>query len=125
MITEDAVLVVYKKLKAVTTLPVHKYARPNSTQSGTYLVVNALPIDSGIVQRCIINVNVYADDIQAGQPDMVTIVPLTRTVISTLDETCDSTQNIQIFFQQENLFVGEEPSNHYSNMRFEIILLNT
>ena len=125
MITEDAVLMVYTKLKAVATHPVYKYSRPSSCKAPVYYVINSLGADGGMLQTCVVNVNAYCEDVEPGTPDIETLSVLTRLVIATLNESSDQTQNIQCIVKGDNLFEGEQLENHYSNVRLEVKMLNT
>ncbi len=125
MITDDAIKAVYKKLiPAVSAVPVYQYARPANCIDPAYFVINALPIGSGILQKCIINVNAYCDDVAPGVPDSLLLATMTNLIISTLDQATAESSDIFFFYQQQNVYRGEELKDHYSNMRFEIRLLN-
>lgn len=124
MITEDAIKVVFGMLRSVTTAPVYKYSRPKDA-TGTYFVINALPIDSGVLQQCVVNVNAYCNDVAPGIPDITKLTEMSTLTISTIDEKSDETNKVFLFFQQQNFFEGEEFQNHYSNMRFDAKLLNS
>lgn len=125
MIVDDAISVVYRKLKSALTYPVFRYSRPADVTSEAYIVINSLPVGSGILQKCILNVNAWCKDIEPGSPDAKKLAAMTKEAIETLDETENETGDIFIFFQQQNVFPGEELKSHYSNMRFDIRLINS
>ena len=124
MIVDDAIKVVYKKLNAAVSVPVYQYARPSDSSDEAYYVINALPIGNGLLQKCVINVNAYCQDVSPGVPDSLQLTKMSNLVITKLDATSSEAGGIFIFFQQQNIFQGEELQNHYSNMRFDIRLLN-
>lgn len=124
MITDDAIVAIYKLLKPVVNVPVYTYARRSDCSASSYYVINSLPVGSGILQKCVINVNAYCKDEVPGSPDSVKLAEMTKTAISALDDKQDPEGTIFIFFQQQNVLEGEELKSHYSNMRFDIRLVN-
>jgi hypothetical protein len=128
MTVDDAIRAIY--INIVTTIsvylhdvPVYKYARL-SHASGSYIVVNALPIGSGMLQKCTANVNIYCDDIFPGSPDAVKLTDMTNAVIGALDNSQNMEGDVLIYFQQQCVFRDEELKSHYSNIRFDIRLIN-
>ena len=124
MIVDDAIKAIYHKLKLAVTDPVYQYSRPADCKDAAYYVINSLPIGNGILQKCIINVNAYCNEISPGRQDSLLLTAMSNLVISTLDNTCDDTGYVFIYFQQQNTYPGEELKDHYSNMRFDIRLIN-
>jgi hypothetical protein len=124
MITDDAIVAVFKILKQAVNVPVYTYSRPSDCKADAYYVINSLPVGRGVLQKCIVNVNAYCKDLIPGSPDSVKLSEMTKTAILGLDEKQNNEGNIFIFFQQQNIFEGEELQTHYSNMRYEIRLVN-
>ena len=125
MIVEDAISVVYKKLKSALTYPVFRYSRPANLTDEAYIVINSLPVGSGILQKCVLNVNAWCKDIEPGSPDAKKLATMTKGIIETLDDTENESGDVFIFFQQQNVFQGDELKNHYSSIRFDIRLINS
>jgi hypothetical protein len=121
---EDAIQAVYRLLKPVSAVPVYKYARKASITDPAYYVINSLPVGPGILQKCVINVNAYCNDVEPGSPDIVKLDSMTKTAISVLDEAQNLDDTVFIYFQNQNVFEGEELKSHYSNMRFDVRLIN-
>lgn len=94
------------------------------------IVINALPISEGTLQRCYINVNVYVNNLKLnidGQadntlPNTVRLKELTSAVISALEEV--SADDHYYFVQQQAIIRDEQIGQHYSNIRIEFYFTN-
>jgi len=128
MTVDDAVRAICANIVAsgsayLLDVPVYRYARL-SDATGSYIVVNALPIGTGLLQKCVANVNIYCADIFPGSPDAVKLADMTNAVIGALDDSQNMEGDVLIYFQQQNLMRDEELKSHYSNIRFDIRLIN-
>ena len=128
MTVDDAIRAIYINIATTVSVylyqvPIYKYARLSDAK-GSYIVVNALPIGSGLLQKCTANVNIYCEDIYPGSPDATKLADMTNAVIGTLDNTQNMEGNVLIYFQQQNVLRDEELKSHYSNIRFDIRLIN-
>lgn len=94
------------------------------------IVINALPISEGTLQRCYINVNVYVNNLNltiGGQqdntlPNTVRLAQLTSAIISALEEV--SADDHYYFVQQQTVIRDEQIGQHYSNIRLEFYFTN-
>mgnify|MGYP000250608539 CR=1 FL=1 len=120
MILEDLVTIIYKQLKALTALPIHKNSRP-STASGQYFVINCLGVNAGIPdQAAVVNVNGYTPDI-TGKPDNIKLKEMTNIAME-LDEQLKD--NLYIYFKKQGIQQEAELNSHFTNVQFDVIINN-
>lgn len=117
--TTDAMKLVYELIKDIITAPKYLESKPVKP-AAEYAVINALPISSGPMQICIVNVNYYAKDLAAGKPDLNTIEAGNAATIPALDGATGDDYLID-FLSQETI---RQDGEHFSNMRFEVKLIN-
>lgn len=128
--TATAINKVYSILSDVATglsVPVFKRIKPVDTDDVEYVVVKALPINAGVMQRCIVNVNYHVADYAGGIPDIDKLETGEVSVINLLDETVDQVSDeidIMIDFSTQEMMNNEELKEHYSNMRFLVRIIN-
>jgi hypothetical protein len=105
--------------------PVYKLKKPSNTTPTEYVVINTLPIDSGVLQKCIINVNYHVQDEGPGQPDMVTLETGTDTLMSLLEYLYIPGMRIDFESQEYIPEESDDIDETYSNIRLKVKLLNT
>lgn len=87
-----------------------------------YVVINSLPINADVMQKCYVNVNYHVKDIGPGRYDYTTLASASQMIITALDHYTASSYMID-FESQET--IGEaERGEHYSNLRFSFKYIN-
>jgi hypothetical protein len=102
-------------------VPVFMYKKPTKVDPDEYVVVNSLPINSGVLQKCIVNVNYYAKDIAPGIPDSEKLAAGNAAVVALLDGYSGAAF---ADFEQQQIEWDYALSRHYSNLRFSVKLIN-
>ena len=122
--TDTAINRVYGLLKAAggLTVPVYKLTKPSREKPPVYVVINSLPITSGVMQRCHVNVNIHVSDPNPGVADINTLADLTTDVLTLLHQVDAS--GILIDFESQEHIRDERLNEHYSNIRFFVKLVN-
>lgn len=92
-----------------------KIHRPNE-----YVVINSLPINADVMQKCIVNVNYHVADIGPGQIDQAKIESGSTSVLSILKSV--TTTAYLIDFESQETF--SEEGEHMSNLRFSFKYIN-
>jgi hypothetical protein len=119
-----AIDAVYSRLKGQggISVPVYKYTKPTKIDPAEYVVLNSLPIGSGVLQKVFINVNYYVKDLDPGVPDLTKLNAGTAAVMTLLQEYYSS--GIKTDFDGQQIEWDYELSRYYSNIRFSIKLIN-
>ena len=87
-----------------------------------YVVINSLPVNADVMQKCYVNVNYHAKDIGPGKYDHTTLASASQTILTALKAVTASSYLID-FESQET--IGEpERSEHYTNLRFSFKYIN-
>ncbi len=122
MTDKHAIQAVYNQIKGLSLgLNLYKHSSPEDCPD-EYIVINTLPIGSGIIQKCIVNVNIHIKDIEPGKADTVRLDQLTEIVVNHFEEAVS--ENIYMYYQQQKTFAESALKKHYSNIRIEVIMLN-
>ena len=113
---------VFTLLSSITTKK-HKDCKPTTDLSSEYIVINSLPINAGVLQKCYVNVNCHVKDLTGGVPNRPRIEAIAQSVLTLLEEV---TQNALLidFESQELIRVDTTPSEHYMNLRFSVKIIN-
>lgn len=110
-------------------VPVYKYTKPKNKTPDEFVVINALPISAGVMQRVIVNVNYYcADKDKAnGLPDIETLECRNLTLMTLLQEVTDveSGTGYHIDFESQEYHRESQINMHYSNFRLNVKLFNS
>lgn len=133
MKTQDTVInYIYGILAAAdgVQVPVYKYTKPTNTTPDEFVVLNALPISAGVMQKVIVNVNYYVRDIDAanGLPDIETMECRNATIMTLMQEVTDVDDDgigFHIDFESQEYQRESEINMHYSNIRLNVKLFNT
>jgi len=121
-VTSDHVVgIVYGLLSSITK-PKYLTTKPTLPIVPEYVVVNALPIDSNVLQRCIVNVNYHVKDIASGVPDLTKIEAGSNVVINLLQKV--STTGYLIDYEGQETIREDSLGEHYSNLRFSVKFIN-
>jgi hypothetical protein len=113
------------RLKGVLgTIPVGKMAKPVSATS-EYVVVNSLPVTTGILQKGVVNINIHVKDFVEGAnliPNHERIDAITKLVVPAFDNVSAN----GISYEVESMHVEEEEvlKEHYQNVRVKFNVIN-
>lgn len=121
-LTNYAVDQVYLLLNSVSK-PKYKDTKPTAVNDAEYIVINSLPINSGVFQKCHVNVNCHVKDIAPGVPDRDKLDSLAQSVLTLLVKV--STTSFLIDFEGQELIREQQLLEHYMNLRFSIKIINT
>ena len=123
--TDHAINRIYQIISDATGIncPVYILTKPTKVSPSEFIVINALPIDAGVLQKCHINVNCYASDLQPGIPDLTNLEGMTASIMNILEEV--SATGMLIDFERQEYFRDELIDKHYSNTRFSVKIINT
>lgn len=110
-------------------VPVYKYTKPTNITPDEFVVINALPISAGVMQRVIVNVNYYCKDIDPanGLPDIEKLECRSLTMMTMLQEVTavESGTGYHIDFESQEYYRESEINMHYSNFRLNVKLFNS
>lgn len=124
MKTSDfAINEVYSLLVAEVETPVYKLTKPSKKKDDEYIVLNSLPINAGVLQKCYVNVNYHVKDLSAGISDTATLESGTATLMGILEDV--PAKGIIIDFESQEYFREESLGEHYSNIRLSVKIINT
>lgn len=110
--------------KGQITCPIYKITKPTNVTPDEFIVINTLPISTGVLQKVIANVNYHVKDIDVknGLPDMATLQTKTASVVTLLDDTAAS--GCMVDFDTQEYFRESDINSHYSNLRFSVKIVN-
>ena len=122
--TTDYVINIVLLLLASISKP--KYLNTSPANLGTnvkeYIVINSLPINTGVMQKCYVNVNYHVKDVEAGKPDITKIEAGSVAVLDILEKVTATTYLID--FESQETIRESERGEHYSNLRFSFKYIN-
>jgi hypothetical protein len=109
-------------------VPVYKYTKPTNTTPDEFVVLNALPISAGVMQKLIVNVNYYCKDIDVanGLPDIETLECRNTSLMTLLEEVTAVSDSVgyHIDFESQEYHREAAINKHYSNIRLNVKLFN-
>lgn len=120
--TDIAINKVYSILKTGNVKPLFKWLKPTNKKAPEYTVINALPVGDGVIQKCRVNVNFHAKDLNAGIPDIETLETATATIMGLVQEVAQ--RDIVIEFESQQYIKEPQLEEHYSNIRLSVKMLN-
>jgi hypothetical protein len=125
-LTHHALNEVYSILKqaGAVACPVFKYVKPTKLTPDEYVVINSLPITSGVLQTCRVNVNFYRKNLASGIPNIERLEVGSQEILDFLELTSNRTDGIYIDFESQEIIVSDGTNECYSNLRFKVKLLN-
>ena len=121
--TTDYVIGIVRGLMGAITVPKYLQTKPTAAVAAEYIVINALPINADVMQKCYVNVNYHVKDIAPGVKDTTKIEAGSQAVMAILKEVTSTTYLID--FEGQETFREEALGEHYSNMRFSFKNINT
>jgi len=106
------------------TISVKKYLRekPTKAKDTEYIVINALPISVGPMQKCIVNVNYHVKDIEAGIADHIKLVSGAQALFNILERVTAPSYMIDLESQHTYQEMGLD--EHFSNSRLSFKFVN-
>ena len=124
--TNFIVDIVYSLLGSITK-PKYRKTKPSKSTATEYVVINSLPIDANVMQRCYVNVNYHVKDIDGGvgvgfTSDDTKLKAGTALVLSALKKV--TTTAYLIDFEGQDTIREEQLQEHYSNLRFSFKNIN-
>jgi hypothetical protein len=67
--TTDYIIDIVYSLLGSITVPKYRKTKPTKSTAEEYIVINSLPINANVMQKCYVNVNYHVKDIDGG-PDV-------------------------------------------------------
>lgn len=122
--TDFAINEVYRLISgsAIET-PVYKLTKITKKKDAEYIVLNALPITPGVLQKCYVNVNYHVKDLSPGMADMVKLQDGTSALMTLLENV--PAKGIIIDFEMQEYHSESQLEEHYSNIRLSVKIINT
>jgi len=122
--TTDEIIKIVEGLLGSISKPKYLKTAPQdlSPLISEYVVINSLPVNNNVMQKCYVNVNYHVKDIGPGKYDYTKLASASQTILSALEGVTASSYLID-FESQET--IGEaERGEHYTNMRFSFKYIN-
>lgn len=122
--TTDEIIKIVEGLLTTISKPKYLKTAPQdlSPAISEYVVINSLPINANVMQKCYVNVNYHVKDIGPGKYDYAKLASASQTILSSLEGKTASSYLID-FESQET--IGEaDRHEHYTNMRFSFKYIN-
>lgn len=92
------------------------------TRPSEYIVINSLPINADVMQKCHVNVNYHVKDIGPGLKDSAALEAGSVSVLNVLKMV--TTTAFLIDFERQETIAEPELGEHYSNLRFSFKYIN-
>lgn len=122
--TTDFIIGIVRGLLGSLTVPKYLITSPADLSSTVkeYIVINALPVNADVMQKCYVNVNYHVKDIGTGKPDSAKIQVGSNLVLSILKRVTATI--FLIDFESQETIPEEGRGEHYSNLRFSFKYVN-
>lgn len=120
--TTDSILGIVYGLLTSITVPKYIKTSPAKSIPKEYVVINSLPINADVMQKCIINVNYHVKDIGEGQPDTTRLIAGFNAIMNIMAKV--TTTVYLIDFEGQETIREEARGEHYTNMRFSFKYIN-
>ncbi len=124
--TEYIIDVVYSLLGSIT-VPKYRKTKPTESAAAEYVIINSLPINANVMQKCYVNVNYHVKDIDGGPnigfiPNDTKLKAGSALILAALKKVTET--NHLIDFEGQETIREEQLNEHYSNMRFSFKNIN-
>lgn len=124
--TDYIVGIVYSLLGSVT-VPKYLKTKPTKSTAAEYVVINSLPVNADVMQKCYVNVNYHVKDKDGGPnvgfvADTAKIEAGSALVLAALKQV--TTTSFLIDFESQETIREEQLNEHYSNLRFSFKNIN-
>lgn len=120
--TDLAINKVFSKVKPAFLIPVYKYEKPTSKTDTEYIVINSLPINSDVMQKCRVNVNYHVKDKTPGILNEEKLVSATAAIMAVIEV---AEKGWIIEFESQEYHGEPQLNEHYSNIRLSVKIINT
>lgn len=125
--TTDYVIDVVYSLLGSITIPKYRKTKPTKSTASEYVVINSLPINANVMQKCYVNVNYHVKDIDGGPtvgfvPNDTRLSAGTALVLAALKEVTGT--NYLVDFESQEMIPESQFNEHYSNLRFSFKNIN-
>jgi hypothetical protein len=126
-VTTDYVIGIVASLLSSLSVPRYLKSAPDFTAlrqqtPAEYVVINSLPINANVMQKCYINVNYHVKDKIEGVEDSAAIQAGSTAVMALLKTV--TTTAFLIDFESQETIREESRGEHYSNLRFSFKYIN-
>jgi len=124
--TDYIIGIVYSLLGSITK-PKYLKTKPTKAVAAEYVVINSLPVNANVMQKCYVNVNYHVKDTDGGPgvgliPDTTKLEVGSALVLAALKEV--TTTAYLIDFEGQETIREEQLGEHYSNLRFSFKNIN-
>jgi hypothetical protein len=124
--TDYIIGIVYTLLGSITK-PKYLKTKPSKSTATEYVVINSLPINANVMQKCYVNVNYHVKDKDQGAgvgfvPDTAKLETGSALILAALKQV--STTSYLIDFESQETIREESLGEHYSNLRFSFKNIN-
>jgi hypothetical protein len=124
--TDYIIGLVYSLLGSISK-PKYLKTKPTAAKDSEYIVINSLPVNANVMQKCYVNVNYHVKDIDGGPgvgfvPDEAKLESGSVSILSILEKV--STTSYLIDFETQETIREEGLGEHYSNLRFSFKYIN-
>ena len=125
--TTDYIIGIVYSLLGSITVPKYLKTKPTKSTADEYVVINSLPINANVMQKCYVNVNYHVKDIDGGTsigltPDDTKLAAGTALALAALKKV--TTTAYLIDFESQETIREEQLGEHYSNLRFSFKNIN-
>lgn len=125
--TTDYIIDVIYSLLGSINKPKYRKTKPSKASDVEYIVINSLPINANVLQKCYVNVNYHVKDIDMGAgvgfvPDETKLEAGSVSVLAILKKV--TTTSFMIDFEGQETIREEQLNEHYSNLRFSFKNIN-
>lgn len=119
----DAIDSVYPLIRNLfNDCAIYKQFKPDSDKPDTWIVINSLPVNEGILQTCSVNVNIHVKELQKGKPDHEKLKYMTDAVIALFPIV---TGDVHLYFGRQSIIRENQFQTNYSNIVLNAYLLNS
>lgn len=123
--TDYIIGIVYSLLGAINK-PKYLKTKPSKASDVEYIVINSLPINANVMQKCYVNVNYHVKDIDGGSvgfvPDEAKLLAGSESILTALKKV--TATSFLIDFESQETIREESLQEHYSNLRFSFKNIN-
>ena len=125
--TTDYIIDVVYSLLGSITVPKYRKTKATASVASEYVVINSLPINANVMQKCYVNVNYHVKDIDGGPgvgfiPDDTRLEAGSALILAALKQV--TTTNHLIDFEGQETIREQQLEEHYSNLRFSFKNIN-
>jgi len=125
--TTDYIIDIVYSLLGSVTVPKYRKTKPTKSTAEEYVVINSLPINANVMQKCYVNVNYHVKDIDGGPnvgfiPDNIKLNVGSALILAALEKVTETSHLID--FEGQETIREAQLNEHYSNLRFSFKNIN-